>query len=65
MRHPVSTPGCVEQHLGGTIFASALGILFVPLFYVLIRRRFASRRDAALPAPPGPDPEIRGAKEGP
>ena len=51
--------------LGGTIFASALGILFVPLFYVLIRRRFASRRDAALPAPPGPDPEIRGAKEGP
>jgi multidrug efflux pump len=27
--------------LGGTVFASVLGILFVPLFYVLIRRRFA------------------------
>jgi len=36
--------------LGGTIFASALGILFVPLFYVLIRRRFAPRPDAAAPA---------------
>ncbi|MBL0290660.1 MAG: efflux RND transporter permease subunit [Betaproteobacteria bacterium] len=33
--------------LGGTIFASALGILFVPLFYVLIRRWFRRKADAA------------------
>ena len=33
--------------LGGTLFASALGILFVPLFYVLIRRWFRRKADAA------------------
>ncbi|MBK7592467.1 MAG: efflux RND transporter permease subunit [Betaproteobacteria bacterium] len=33
--------------LGGTIFASVLGILFVPLFYVLIRRWFRRKADAA------------------
>jgi multidrug efflux pump len=38
--------------LGGTIFASVLGILYVPLFYVLIRRRFGRARDAAAAAPP-------------
>ena len=38
--------------LGGTIFASVLGILYVPLFYVLIRRRFGRARDAAVAAPP-------------
>ncbi len=31
--------------LGGTIFASVLGIVFVPLFYVLIKRWFPSRAD--------------------
>jgi multidrug efflux pump len=51
--------------LGGTIFASALGILFVPLFYVLIRRRFAPRQDPGLPATLGSDPDFRAAKEGP
>jgi multidrug efflux pump len=51
--------------LGGTIFASALGILFVPLFYVLIRRRFAPRQDSGLPATRGSDPDFRAAKEGP
>jgi multidrug efflux pump len=51
--------------LGGTIFASALGILFVPLFYVLIRRRFAPRQDSGLPATLGSDPDFRAAKEGP
>jgi multidrug efflux pump len=38
--------------LGGTIFASVLGILYVPLFYVLIRRRFGRARDAAATTPP-------------
>ncbi|MBK8688297.1 MAG: efflux RND transporter permease subunit [Betaproteobacteria bacterium] len=33
--------------LGGTLFASVLGILFVPLFYVLIRRWFRRKADAA------------------
>jgi multidrug efflux pump len=36
--------------LGGTIFASALGILFVPLFYVLIRRWFRRKPVAVTPA---------------
>jgi multidrug efflux pump len=37
--------------LGGTIFASVLGIVFVPLFYVLIRRWFPSRTGKEVPAP--------------
>jgi multidrug efflux pump len=46
--------------LGGTIFASVLGILFVPLFYVLIRRRFAPRRDAAAAPPPAAGAAVPG-----
>ena len=38
--------------IGGMIFASVLGIFFVPLFFVLIRRWFRRARDAAAAAPP-------------
>jgi multidrug efflux pump len=37
--------------LGGTIFASVLGIVFVPLFYVLIRRWFPGKAGKQAPAP--------------
>ena len=46
--------------LGGTIFASVLGILYVPLFYVLIRRRFGRARDAAAAAPPAASAAVPG-----
>ncbi len=46
--------------LGGTIFASVLGILYVPLFYVLIRRRFGRARDAAAAAPPAAGTAVPG-----
>ncbi len=39
--------------LGGTIFASVLGIVFVPLFYVLIKRWFPGKRDKEAPTPAG------------
>ncbi|PKN54475.1 MAG: hydrophobe/amphiphile efflux-1 family RND transporter [Deltaproteobacteria bacterium HGW-Deltaproteobacteria-14] len=37
--------------LGGMILATALGVLFVPVFFVLIRKLFVRRRAAALVAP--------------
>ncbi|HSN46352.1 MAG TPA: efflux RND transporter permease subunit, partial [Casimicrobiaceae bacterium] len=46
--------------LGGTIFASVLGILYVPLFYVLIRRRFGRARDAAAATPPAAGTAVPG-----
>ena len=33
--------------LGGTLFSTAFGIFFVPLFYVAVRSLFPGRRDAA------------------
>lgn len=39
--------------LGGTIAGTVLGVLFVPLFYVLIRRLAPMRRAAAHPGPGG------------
>jgi len=33
------------------ILATALGVLFVPVFFVLIRKLFVRRRAAALVAP--------------
>jgi len=41
--------------LGGTLIATILGVLFVPLFYVLIRRLVPLR--AAAPAPPASQSE--------
>jgi multidrug efflux pump len=38
--------------LGGTILATALGTVFVPLFYILIKRRFAGRPGGAARATP-------------
>ncbi|MEN6632271.1 MAG: efflux RND transporter permease subunit, partial [Candidatus Polarisedimenticolia bacterium] len=40
--------------LGGTIFATALGIFFVPVFFVVVRRLFAAKRTVALPAGAAP-----------
>jgi HAE1 family hydrophobic/amphiphilic exporter-1 len=34
--------------LGGMLTATVLGIFFVPIFYVLIRKFFARRQPAAL-----------------
>jgi multidrug efflux pump len=39
--------------LGGTILATALGTLFVPLFYIAIKRWFAGKSAAADAADPG------------
>ena len=36
--------------LGGTLFSTAFGIFFVPLFYVAVRSLFPGRRDAAARA---------------
>jgi multidrug efflux pump len=33
--------------LGGVVFATVLGVLFIPVFFVVVRRLFASRRAAA------------------
>ncbi len=38
--------------LGGVLAATFLGILFVPLFYVLVRRLFGRRKDDPQPAVP-------------
>ena len=35
--------------LGGTIAATALGVLFVPLFFVIIRRLFGGKAEAQAP----------------
>jgi len=45
--------------LGGTIAATVLGIFFIPLFYVVIKRIFRAKPqpDAA----PAPEPAVRGA----
>ena len=40
--------------LGGTIFATALGIFFVPVFFVAVRRLFAAKRTVSLPAGAAP-----------
>ncbi len=39
--------------LGGMFSATVLGIFFVPLFFVLIRRRFGSERSTRQSAPTG------------
>ena len=40
--------------LGGVAAASLLGVLFVPLFFVLVRRRTLKARSGALPTPRQP-----------
>ena len=40
--------------LGGTIFATALGIFFVPVFFVVVRRIFGTKRAVASPAGASP-----------
>mgnify|MGYP003591227560 FL=1 len=37
--------------LGGTIAATVLGVLFVPLFFVLVRRLMGGARAGTTPAP--------------
>ncbi|MET1114680.1 MAG: efflux RND transporter permease subunit [Comamonas sp.] len=36
--------------LGGTVFSTVLGIFFVPVFFLLVRSWFKSRKDEATPA---------------
>ncbi|WP_031554513.1 efflux RND transporter permease subunit [Parvularcula oceani] len=40
--------------LGGTIAASALGVFFTPLFYVLVRKVFGRKRSGQAPASDAP-----------
>jgi multidrug efflux pump len=37
--------------IGGTFTATVLGVFFVPLFFVLVRRLFGARKASDSPAP--------------
>jgi HAE1 family hydrophobic/amphiphilic exporter-1/multidrug efflux pump len=49
--------------LGGTISATVLGILFVPLFFVVVTRLSRGGRDAPDPTAKGDDPSEKTVSE--
>ena len=49
--------------LGGTVAATVLGVLFVPLFYVIVRRLFPLPEVAKRPEEEAPAPALRSAAE--